>query len=145
MLIKDLIPEIQRVLRDTTAPYQFDNNDLLLALKDGIGDMNIEYHQQYKVTGSSDQIAISPEPDTFSKRIWVLMSAIQLLQGEKVKASATALSISMPSGRTDLQNIPEAIRDAVSMLQDRLNNFLRIANQYQIEMSSREKTRQQTT
>lgn len=144
MLVNSLIAILARELRDVSAPFQFTDDDLHSALIDAIDDMNIEYHQQHIITGTGVTAAISPEPDTFSKKIWILYGALQLMQGERMRNAAAAIVISNAGGRTDLTSIPEEIGNAVSALRARLNGYLTIVNRGLIEgqMEALEKTRQ---
>ena len=145
IFINDLIPLLARELRDVNLPYQFTDDDLFSALNDGIGLMNLEYIQQYDISGIGSNAIFSPDPPLNDQKIIVLYSAIQILSGEKVRASATAMAISNASGRTDLTSIPDALGSAISVLQRRLSRVLTESSRSDIEsqMSSREKTRQE--
>ena len=144
MLINDAISLLARELRDTTTPYQFLDDDLYSALIDGVDDMNLEGSQEYEVSGSGASATIIPEPGNIDKKIWILCSAIQLLRGEKIKASATAMTISNAGGRTDLADIPAAIGSAMSDLKSRLSKAISLKHRAltEAQMESREKTRQ---
>jgi len=144
--INSMIPALAREIRDVASPYQFSNDDLHSALVDGVGEMNSEHYQQYEVSGTGSTAIIAPDPDSVEQRIWLLFSAIILLRGEKVKATATALSISMPSGRTDLTDIPKEIGNAIDSLEKKLYRILNLLNRglTEAQMASREKTRQET-
>lgn len=144
MLVNSLIATLARELRDVSSPFQFTDDDIHSALIDAVDDMNIEYPQQYAITGTGATAAISPEPDTFSKKVWILYGALQLMQGERMRNAAAAIVISNAGGRTDLTAIPQEIGAAVVALKVRLSNYLSIVNRNLVEaqMEALEKTRQ---
>jgi len=144
MLINNAISLLARELRDVNTPYQFMDDDLYSALVDGVDELNTRGNREYEVVGTGSSATISPEPGITDKKVWILCSAIQILRGEKIKASATAMTLSNSGGRTDLTSIPEAIGSAVAILQTRVNQILFMERRMDVEgqMGSREKTRQ---
>ena len=146
MLVNDAISLLARELRDVNLPYQFTDDDLFSALVDGIDELNAIYHQQFLVSGSGASATISPEPDSTEKKIWLMSSAIILVNGERVRTAASALVLSNAGGRTDLTGLPEALGSALGGFRNRLSKFIELAQRQITEnqMISREKTRQVT-
>lgn len=144
IFINDLIPLLARELRDVNLPYQFSDDDLFSALNDGLSLMNLDHIRQYDIVGAGSSSVFSPDPSLDDQKIIVLYGAIQLLSGEKVKASILSLVLSNAAGRTDLTSIPTAIENSLQSLQSRLNRIINELKRFDIEsqMSSREKTRQ---
>ena len=144
MTINSLIPTLARELRDISLPYQFADDDLFSALVDGVNELNTLHYQQFEISGTGASAAIIPEPNNSEKKLWILASAIILVSGEKIRASANAFVISNAGGRTDLTGIPEALGSAIRILYGRLNKIIEAESRgvTESQMESREKTRQ---